>query len=477
MTASDPTALTLLPPAIAIVSAVVTRQVHLSLFAGIWLGWTVDAGGDIFAGLALALDACVAVFKSDGNTKVIAFSAFVGAVIALTQASGGVAGFVNWMSHRAKIDTPRRARMLSWCIGVGVFIESSITSLVNGAVCRPIFDRLKMPREKLAYLCDATSAPICVLIPLNAWGAYIIGIMGEATTTLADGTQAPMFADPAAAFVSTMPYNFYAMGALALSLWVAWSGRDFGPMRAAEKRARETGAVSRPGSMAIADDFSALATTDVVPKAYRFVVPLVALIIAMPTFLYMTDSGSTAVFYAVLLAAAVAMAAAMVDKGMNLDRATEVFFKGVGALMPLAILMVLAFALGATTKAIGTNVYVADLASSLPSAGLIPIGLFAASCLIAFATGTSWGTFGIMLPIAIAATSQEPALMGVTMSAVLGGGVFGDHCSPISDTTLVASLAAGSDHIDHVRTQLPYALAAAMVAAALYLVAGFSLAS
>ncbi len=473
MTALDPTALSLLPPAVAIVAAIVTRQVHLSLFAGIWLGWTVHADGDLLSGLDQGLEACVAVFQSDGNTKVIAFSAFVGAVMALTQSSGGVAGFVHWITRRAKVDTPRRARMLSWCIGVGVFIESSITSLVNGAVCRPVFDRLKIPREKLAYLCDATSAPICILIPLNAWGAYVIGILGDAKVSDATGQSVPAFADPAAAFVETMPYNFYAFGALAFSLWIAWSGRDFGPMAAAEARAADTGQVTRPGSQAVAADFAEL-QGDLEPRAFRFVIPLLVLIAAMPTLLYLTDSGSTAVFYAVLLAAAVAMVTAMASGGMSLERATEVFFKGVGALMPLAILMVLAFALGATTKVLGTNLYVAELAQGLPSPALIPLGLFGASCLIAFATGTSWGTFAIMLPIAIGATGVDSPLTAIGLSAVLGGGVFGDHCSPISDTTLVASLAAGSDHIDHVNTQLPYALSAAAFASTLYLVAGLA---
>jgi len=477
MSPSDPTALSLLPPAVAIIAAIVSRQVHLSLFAGIWLGWTVHADGDLLAGLAQGLDACIAVFKSEGNTKVIAFSALVGAVMALTQASGGVAGFVQWIVRRAKVDSPRRARMLSWFIGVGVFIESSITSLVNGAVCRPVFDRLKLPREKLAYLCDATSAPICILIPLNAWGAYVIGILGESTIVDSTGTSVAAFADPTATFVATMPYNFYAFGALALSFWIAWSGRDFGAMAAAERRAAETGQVIRPGSQAVASDFAELDGIGLEqPRAFRFVVPLLLLVAAMPTFLYLTDSGSTAVFYAVLLAAVASLITAMIPAPdrMTLTQATDVFFKGVGALMPLAILMVLAFALGATTKALGTNVYVAELAQGLPSRALIPLGLFGASCLIAFATGTSWGTFAIMLPIAIGATGVDSPLTAIGMSAVLGGGVFGDHCSPISDTTLVASLAAGSDHIDHVNTQLPYALTAAAAASALYLIAGLA---
>ena len=466
---TDPGVISLIPPVLAIGLAIITRQVHLSLFAGIWAGAWVLTGGPI-AGTAAALDACIGVFGDAGNTRVVAFSALVGALIALTQASGGVHGFVDWLMGRGNMTTPRRARMLSWVIGVVVFVESSMTSLVNGAVCRPLFDKLKISREMLAYLADATAAPICILIPLNGWGAYLIGLLGK------EG-----YADPVTALIATMPYNLYAIAALLLSLWVAWTGKAFGAMARAELRVRETGALLRPG----AEPMISTEITEIIPpegtprRALDFVLPVLLMVAMMPIGLYITGdgnlthgSGSTSVLWAVLSGTALAAIMMRLRGAGDLNRVTEVFFKGFGGLMPLAVLMVLAFALGGITKQLGTGVYVAGLAEAALHPGLVPAVVFLLACFMAFSTGTSWGTFAIMVPIAVALgdVGYAPLLLG----AALSGGIFGDHCSPISDTTLIASMAAGTDHIDHVNTQLPYALLAGSVATAGYLVLGFS---
>lgn len=467
---AEPGAISLLPPLLAIGLAIVTRQVHLSLFAGIWAGAWVLADGP-FAGLRGALDACVAVFGDAGNTRVVVFSALVGALIALTQASGGVHGFVEWLTRKGQMTTARRARLLSWVIGVVVFVESSMTSLVNGAVCRPLFDRLKISREMLAYLADATAAPICILIPLNGWGAYLIGLLGK------EG-----YADPVSALLATMPFNLYALSALGLSLYIAWTGKAWGAMGAAERRVRETGALLREG----AEPMIAVEVTEIAPpegtprRAIDFVLPVAVMVAMMPIGLYVTGegdlmrgSGSTSVFWAVLAGTAVAAVMMRLRGAGDLTRVTEVFFQGFGGLMPLAVLMVLAFALGGIAKQLGTGAYVAALAEAALHPGLVPALVFVLACFMAFSTGTSWGTFAIMVPIAVALGDggHAPLLLG----AALSGGIFGDHCSPISDTTLIASMAAGTDHIDHVNTQLPYALAAASVATAGYLILGFTL--
>jgi len=468
---SDPTWLSVLPPVLAIALAIATRQVFVSLFMGIWLGWTLLKDMNPLTGLVAALDACVGVFGDAGNTKVIIFSALVGALIALTQASGGVGGFVDWISEKKMVTTKRRAFMLSWFLGVVIFVESSMTALVNGAVCRPIFDKLKISREKLAYLCDSTSAPICILIPLNAWGAYITRLLG------AEG-----YDEPVGLLMASMPYNLYAIFALLLSLYIALSGRDFGPMAKAEARAAETGQLMREGATPMmSEELTGLEPeADVPRRARNFLAPVGVMVLMMPVGLYITGdgnlmkgSGSTSVFWAVL-AGTFTGAALMIGQGIaTVRRTTDVFFKGIGGLMPLAVLMVLAFAIGGMTRELGTGTYVAGLVSANLSPVVLPAVLFAIGCFIAFSTGTSWGTFAVMIPIAVPMVAVLPGSDALLIAAVLGGGIFGDHCSPISDTTIISSMAAGSDHIDHVNTQLPYALTAAVPAVALYLVLGW----
>ncbi len=462
--------LSVLPPLMAIALAMVTRQVYLSLFAGIWVGTTVLAAGDPLAGLAAALDACITVFEDPGNTRVIAFSALVGALLAFTQASGGVAGFVDLLARRRLGQTPRGAQLLSWHLGVLVFVESSITSLVNGSVCRPLFDRLRLSREKLAWLCDATAAPVCILIPLNGWGAYLIGQL-----------EGQGYDRPVEALLSALPYNLYALLVLALSLLLVLTGRDFGPMAAAERRARAGAPPDAPADQTTDDT---LAPAGVRPHAPSFVLPVLTMIAMMPLALWVTGdgdlmagSGSTSVFWAVLAGTTVAAALAVGRRLMTVNASVDLFFKGAGALLPLAVLMVLAFALGAVAKALGTGPFVAALAREAVDPAAVPAMLFLVAGVVAFSTGTSWGTFAIMIPIAVPMAadptlgSSAPLLLG----AVLGGGIFGDHASPISDTTLIASMAAGCDHIAHVNTQLPYALTAGGLAIAGYLLLGLTL--
>lgn len=462
--------LSVLPPVLAIVLAIWTKQVFISLFFGIWLGWTVLAGWNPLSGLGLALESCIKVFEDGGNTKVIAFSAMVGALIAYTQYSGGVDGFIRWVSKKGLVKNQKHAGLLAWFTGVIIFVESSITCLVTGAVSRPIFDKFKISREKLAYICDSTSAPVCILIPLNGWGAFIMGLLAS------QNVSAPFFT-----LISTIPFNFYAIIALLTVLLVVLSGKDLGPMRHAEKRARETGKVLRDGA-------EPLVSTEVIaidrkegtpPRAINMLVPIFTMVIMMPIGLLisgngniMQGSGSTSVFWAVLTAITTGGVLYMLQGIMNVRELVDLFFKGLGGLMPLALLMMLAFAIGNTAKELGTGPYVANLAKNWLSPGFVPAILFLVSCFMAFSTGTSWGTFAIMLPIGIPMVHLMGASLHTTLGAMLSGGIFGDHCSPISDTTIISSMASASDHIDHVRTQLPYALIAAAITLVLYLIFG-----
>jgi len=462
--------LSVLPPLVAIVTALVTKQVFLSLFAGIWLGWAILDGGNVVLGLKDAIQALVDVYKSDGNTRTIMFSALMGSLIALTQRSGGVEGFIRYVTEKGYVASRRGAQLLASFLGLGIFLESNLTCLVAGSIARPLCDKFRISREKLAYICDSTSAPVCILIPMNGWGAFIIGVLA------AQGVEQPV-----RALLSANLFNFYAFLAVLFVFFIVWSGKDWGPMAEAEERAETTGKVFRDGATPlISSDVLQLSTKPGVPALARnMMVPLVTMLVAMPVSLYITGdgsilngSGSTSVLWAVLLAIAVAFAMYAYQRLFNLSELMELLLGGISGMMPVALLMMMAFAIGATSTELRTGEYLAGLTAGMLSPALVPAILFVLTGFIAFSTGTSWGTFAIMLPIGIPMVELLGANLHLTIGAVLAGGIFGDHCSPISDTTIISSMAAGSDHVDHVNTQLPYALFIGAVSTVLFLVAG-----
>ena len=463
----DPTWLSLLPPLLAIILAIWSRQVYLSLAAGVLLGWTILSGWNPLAGLGASIEALVGVLGDAGNARVILFTLVIGALIATVEASGGVRGFVDWIERRGLVTGKRGARVLAFLVGVVIFIESNITVLVSGAVSRPLFDRHRHSREMLAYLIDSTSAAICVLIPLNAWGAYILALLAEQGV-----------ADPLPLFISAIPLNLYALAAVALAAFVAVTGWRFGPMKRAEARA-ETGQHFDEGAAPMLDE-SALVpepTTSIPPRAVNMLLPLGVMVLTMPLGLFVTGggdmlagSGSTSVLWAVLAGLAVAWVLMLAQRGLGLDELTQTGLKGAGGMLGMALVLLLALALGGVARELGTGAYVAQVvAGLLPPPVLLPL-VFLTGAFIAFSTGTSWGTFAIMIPIAVPAAAALGLPAAPLLAAALSGGIFGDHASPISDTTIVSSLAAATDHIAHVRTQLPYALLAAGVA-----VVGFAL--
>ena len=485
--------LSLLPPLLAIGLAIKTRQVFLSLGAGIWLGWTVLSKWNPIQGAAGMLNSIVMVFQDPGNTRVIIFSALVGSLIALTQRSGGIDGFVEFILNKKWIKSRKGANMLAWILGVVIFIESSIKILVVGSVCRPLYDKMGISREKLAYIADSTSAPICMLIPLNAWGAFTIGLL--ATQGVPNATQV---------LIGSIPLNFYSIIAVLAVLFFILTPFDFGKMRKAEKRVREEGKVLPDGATPMMDEHrTGLKRKEGIRKLARnMIVPIVVMSLFMPVALVITGmqnlsavegvkiafgealkqvgllgilaegSGSTAVFWSVMLSIVVASLMTRFQKTLSGKEIMELILKGAGGMISLALLMMLAFSLGATCKALGTGAFVAGAISGSLPAGLVPLLVFLVAAFIAFSTGTSFGTFALMIPLAVPLATNLDVSMPLVVSAVLGGGVFGDHCSPISDTTIVASMASACDHIDHVNTQLPYALISAGIAAIIYLIVG-----
>ena len=466
---SDPSWYSILPPLLAIILAISTKQVVLSLFAGIWMGFTIMSGFNPLAGVTASLDGIINVFTDPGDTRVLLFTLIIGALIATIEHSGGVRGFVHFLETRRWVHNGLRAQILAWATGLFIFIESNITLLVAGSVARPLFDRYHVSREKLAYLIDATSAPVCVMIPLNAWGAVIVGLIAST------GVENPL-----ETFIQSIPYNFYAIVAIILSAVVIWKNLDIGPMKKAEERTRN-GDVLWPGATPMVD-VSAEQIEDAegeIPSAALMVIPIVTMVLMMPVGLYITGdgkiiegSGSVSILWSVSFALLVSWIMILAKGGTSIDELMRVFMKGAGGLLPIAIILLLALTLGDVANLLGTGVYVANFVGETVPVPLLAPLIFLVSAFIAFSVGSSWGTFAIMIPIAIPIATTLGLPVPMLLGAAIAGAIFGDHASPISDTTVVASMASATDHIDHVRTQLPYALTAAAISAVAYIIVG-----
>ena len=449
--------------------AIVSSNVYFSLLLFIFLGWTIVDGGNPIQGAIDTVDGIVAVFADTGNTQIIIFQLLIGGVVALVQYSGGVQGFIDFLHRDGDMPTRRKAALATVLAAMPLYIETNINLLVRGFVARPVFDALRISREKLAYLLDSTSSPMAALLPVNAWGAYLLALLA-----------AFQVEEPVRVLVQAIPFNFYAMCAILFALYIALSNNDFGPMKKAEDRMRETGETMAEGSQAlVSDDVLLIEPKEgIVPRAHNLFVPVVVMIVVMLSVLYITGdgnlmagSGSVAVLWAALLSVVVAMVLYRVQGLLGFGEMSDRVLDGFAGVIPVVVLLVLAFAISGTVQALGTGDYLAELARASVSPILIPGVIFLTTCFTSFSTGTSWGTWAIMIPIALPIASATGLDVGLVLGAVMGGGIFGDHCSPISDTTIVASLAGGTSHRDHVRTQLPYATIAAAGALLLYTVA------
>jgi len=468
---ADPGWYSVLPPVIAIVLAIWSKQVILSLFAGIWMGHTLLNQFNPLTGITRALDGVIDVFTDPGDARVIIFTLLIGSLIATIERSGGVRGFVHYLETRRWVHNGFRAQLLAWVTGMVIFVESTITLLVAGSVSRPLFDRYKVSREKLAYLIDATSAPVCVMIPLNAWGAVIVSLVAST------GVENPL-----EIFIASVAYNFYSIAAILLAGVVIFKNINLGPMKKAEERT-QGGDILWPGAIPLVDVSAEQQDVDEseadIPSAWLMALPILAMIFMMPIGLYITGdgdiikgSGSVSVLWSVSFAILVAWVMTLIKGDCSVSQLMQDFMKGAGALLPIAAILLLALALGDVARTLGTGIYVANLVGeNIPAMFLAPL-VFLVSAFIAFSVGSSWGTFAIMIPIAVPMATTLGLPVPLLLGAAVSGAIFGDHASPISDTTVVASMASATDHIDHVRTQLPYALLAAGIAATGFLIVG-----
>ncbi len=482
----------ILPPLIAIVIALLFKRVVPALFLGIWFGAWAAYGmtlPGVWQGLLDTFYVYVLqAFADPDHAAIVLFSLMIGGMVGIISKNGGMQGVVNHIIGWA--NTPRKGQVATGALGLAIFFDDYANTLVVGNTMRPMTDRLRVSREKLAYIVDSTAAPVACVALVTTWIGYEVGLIGAAVA------QIPGYDESAySIFLNSIPYSFYPLLAIFFVFAVANARRDFGPMLGAEVRARTTGQVLREGANV---DEAASEGTELLPKADKpmravnAIVPVGVLIAAVLGFLYQTGAEAAgpgaslrevigaadsykSLMYASLLGVLAAFVLSIGQRILNIDETVEAWYAGLKSMMFAMIILVLAWSLSAITEVLHTAEYlVSILGDSLPP-GLMPTIIFVLAAATAFATGTSWGTMGILMPLVVPLVWAVLQVNGVadpshyhvlysSVSCVLAGAVWGDHCSPISDTTILSSMASGCDHIDHVRTQLPYAFTVGTVA-------------
>ncbi len=480
--------LSILPPLIAIVLALLLRQVIISLLIGIYLGAVFINNYNPLIALLRVLDTYIINTLSDpSHVEIIVFTTLFGGVVGLISKSGGTKGMADVITKFAK---KRKSGMIStWLMGIAIFFDDYANTLIVGNLMRPITDKMRISREKLSFIVDATSAPVVCLFIVSSWIGYEIGLIHDGLRIVGSTENAYNV------FIQTIPYRFYPILMLIFVFMVSYFERDFGPMYKAEKRAIEKNKPYRDGAK-IGDmtETSDIFGNEDKARWYNAVVPILVLIFGTIAGLYYTGTtslmkqgitdyglreiiGSSDSYLALLWSSASAcgVAAIMIisQKIMNVSDTLDAWFLGVRSMLFALIILTLAWSIGSITRDIKTADYIISIIGDTVNPRFLPVLVFLVCALTSFSTGTSWGTMAIIMPIVIPLGTVVPAfyhfspldsqiiLHGV-ISSVLAGSVFGDHCSPISDTTILSSMASKCDHIDHVRTQLPYAVVVAV---------------
>ncbi len=484
-TLSIPGWFSVLPPLLAIAVALVFRQVIPALFLGIFLGAAMTHGvslGALWYGLLDTINVYVieALSPPDGDTghaSIIVFTLMIGGMVGIISRNGGMRGVVNRIVGFAS--NPRRGQVSTGVLGLAIFFDDYANTLVVGNTMRAITDRLRVSREKLAYIVDSTAAPVATIALVSTWIGFQVGLIGDAVGAIEGFDQSAY-----GIFLNSIPYAFYPIITILFVFAVAFTGRDFGPMYAAEIRSRVENKVLRDGAevdsaAAGGDEMEPPAETS--ERAFNAVIPIVVLVGTAMIGLYVTGEGDNlrdiigsadpfaTLVWGSLLGVVTAVILTLGQRLLSLGETMNAWYTGVRSMLFVLIILVLAWALSDVTGVLGTGDYlVSVLGEALPPA-VVPALVFVVAAATAFSTGTSWGTMSILIPLTIPLTwgimqandlagPEGYYIMYAAVSTVLAGAVWGDHCSPISDTTIISSMASGCDHIDHVRTQLPYAL-------------------
>ncbi len=435
--------------------ALLTKRVLLSLFAGIMVGEVIINNYSIVNTLHALIDLSVLLFTTSWILKTFGFMLLMGGVMHLMERSGGVNGFVHMLSHKLSlVKSDRAALLLVYIIGIVIFIETSITVLIAGSVGRPLCDAHHISRAKLAYVCDSTSAPVGSILMFNGYGALMLGLI---TAQMSLGF---MGGESVEWLIQAVMLNFYSILALVVTFFVIWFTIDIGPMRHALVK-HEISEIKEGG------------------HPMYMIAPILLMIGGVFFFLYLTGegsilkgSGSSSIFYTMVMTITVMGLFFIIKKVMSFKTVVEESVSGIRSMIGITSILFFAFAIGQVTSDMHTGNYLASYVNAVLSPAWLAAAVFLLAAIMSFSTGTSWGTFSIMVPIAIPLAAAMDADMALVLGAVISGGVFGDHCSPISDTTIISSMATGCEHVEHVKTQLPYALFSGVLAFALFALFG-----
>ncbi len=466
------TAWALLPPVVAIALALITKEVYSSLFVGILMGGLLYSAYS-FEGTVLHVfqDGIVSVLSDGYNIGILVFLVILGAMVSLMNKAGGSAAFGRWAAGHIK--TRVGAQLATVALGVLIFIDDYFNCLTVGSVMRPVTDKHKVSRVKLAYLIDATAAPVCIIAPISSWAAAV-------ASYVEDGNGLTLF-------IRAIPFNFYAILTIVMMIGMAVMKLEFGPMEKHEEKARITGDLfggKNPyaGLAADKEEKKGIVLDLVLPIAVLIVCCVIGMIYSGGFFegasfveAFSNSDASVGLMLGSVFALAFTILYYCLRKTMTFRETMDCIPEGFRAMVPAILILTFAWSLKAMTDSLGAGEFVAGVVKESAGAfqAFLPGVVFLIGCFLAFATGTSWGTFGILIPITLDVFPLTNPLGVVCVSACMAGAVCGDHCSPISDTTIMASAGAQCDHVDHVSTQLPYAVAAAAVSFAAYLLAGF----
>ncbi len=445
--------ISILPPLVALGIALWKKQIIPALLVGCLAGEFILISSNFSNVFFHFLERSVQVGGAEGNLKLIVFSLFIGGLIALIEESGGFAGFIKYLEKRPGFASKRGSFLLTWIIGIVIIFECWGNILINGTTLKSLYDKLGLSREKLAYFIHTIAINVVAVAIINSWGAYYMSVLSTQDVQ-----------NPFSLVLSSIPYNFYSISSLLLVAIVMITGKDIGPMSTTTTREANSireGVAGSKGSIS------------------NLLVPVGAMIVTLMATLYYTGegtfsngSGTTAVFYGVIFALVAVSVLILAKRELSLAQLMETFFQGVGKFTSVGVLLVLALVLGELCKELGTGLYIAELAKQNVPTFLVPALIFIISGIMAFSTGTSYGTFAIMFPIALPIASLTGIEPSILIGASLSGGIFGDNCSPISDTSIVTSIASEVEVVQHVRTQLPYALIAGSFAIICFLIVG-----
>lgn len=451
----------LIPTILTIIVCLWTKQIYIGMFAGIFSGCIILAGGNPLVGLDMSFNKLMGVAASGWNMKIILFAVLIGGMIKLMQVSGAVNGLIKWLTEKAKVTTPAKAQFLTWLIGVILFFDQYTSEAVTATIGKTLADKYGYSREKCAYLVDSTASPMCALLPLNSWGAYIIGLLASLGV-----------ADTMGTMVKAIPVNFYCIIALAICMVVVFKNWNLGAMKQMEEEHQK---------LAVEEEFKAEGEGKLA-SPLLVVLPILIIIASVIGALLITGKGvitdgdtSVAVFYSMIIGNVLTILMCVAMAKMSIKEACSQCLKGCGEMVPVAMLLVFAFCLSGICGELGIGGYISALtAAHLPNF-IVPALVFITAALMAFATGSSWGTFAIVIPIVVPMAAATGLPLYLLVSAQLSGAIMGDHCSMISDSTVMASAFSGCDNVRHFRSQLPYALISAAGAVVLYIVTGLIL--